>query len=131
MSWNDSHKYECTFINVDILDNHSVMLKSLAGSRLGIWVAHGEGKFNFPYEESRYHIPVRFSYSGYPANPNGSMYDAACIASPNGRHLAMMPHVEDSILPWQWAYYPRNRKGDEITPWIEAFVNARKWIQER
>jgi phosphoribosylformylglycinamidine synthase len=94
-------------------------------------VAHGEGKFNFPYEESRYHIPVRFSYSGYPANPNGSMYDAACIASPNGRHLAMMPHVEDSILPWQWAYYPRNRKGDEITPWIEAFVNARKWIQER
>lgn len=130
MSWNDSHKYECTFLTLDILENHSVMLQSLAGSRLGIWVAHGEGKFNFPDEESRYHIPARFSYSAYPGNPNGSVYDAACIASGDGRHLAIMPHLEDSILPWQWAYYPRERGSDEVTPWIEAFVNAREWIEE-
>ena len=96
MSWNDSHKFECTFVTVDIRENHSVMLGSLSGSRLGIWVAHGEGKFNFPYEESRYHIPAKFSYSSYPGNPNGSMYDAACIASEDGRHLAIMPHLEDS-----------------------------------
>ena len=128
MSWNDSHKYECTFVNVSILPNRSVMLASLAGSRLGIWVAHGEGKFNFPYGEEQYHIPAKFSYSRYPGNPNGSMYDAACIASADGRHLAMMPHLEDSVLPWQWPYYPDGRK-DEITPWVEAFVNARKWIE--
>jgi phosphoribosylformylglycinamidine synthase len=128
MSWNDSHKYECTFVNVDIRENHSVMLKSLAGSRLGIWSAHGEGKFNFPHEESKYHIPAKFSYSAYPGNPNGSQYDAACIASEDGRHLAIMPHLEDSVMPWQWANYPVDRVKDEVTPWIEAFVNARTWI---
>jgi len=131
MSWNDSHKYECTFVTLDIPENHSVMLGSLAGSRLGIWVAHGEGKFNFPYEESRYHIAARFSYSGYPGNPNGSMFDAACIASEDGRHLAIMPHLEDSVMPWQWAHYPEHRKSDEVTPWIEAFGNAREWIAKR
>lgn len=129
MSWNDSHKYECTFVNVDILENHSVMLKSLAGTRLGIWSAHGEGKFNFPHEESNYHIPAKFSYSAYPGNPNGSQFDAACVASEDGRHLAIMPHLEDSVMPWQWAHYPAGRDQDEVTPWIEAFVNAREWIR--
>ncbi len=129
MSWNDSHKYECAFVGLDILENHSVMLKSLAGSKLGIWVAHGEGKFNFPEGEHNYHIPAKFSYHGYPGNPNGSQFDAACIATADGRHLAIMPHLEDSVLPWQWAFYPEDRKLDETTPWIEAFVNAREWIQ--
>ena len=128
MSWNDSHKYECTFVNVTIQENISIMLGTLSGSRLGIWVAHGEGKINFPYEENRYLIPAKFSYNDYPGNPNGSMYDAAAICSENGRHLAIMPHLEDSVLPWQWAYYPVDRKGDQVTPWIEAFVNAKKWI---
>jgi phosphoribosylformylglycinamidine synthase len=128
MSWNDSNKFECTFVTVDIRENHSVMLGSLSGQRLGIWVAHGEGKFNFPYEESRYHIPARFSYSSYPGNPNGSMNDAACIASEDGRHLAIMPHLEDSVMPWQWAHYPVEHSQDEVTPWVEAFVNAREWI---
>ncbi|MEI6434792.1 MAG: phosphoribosylformylglycinamidine synthase [Bacteroidota bacterium] len=129
MSWNDSHKYECSFVGLDILENHSVMLKSLAGSKLGIWVAHGEGKFNFPGTEDQYHIPAKFSYHDYPGNPNGSQFDAACIASADGRHLAIMPHLEDSVLPWQWAWYPENRGNDEITPWIEAFVNAREWVR--
>ncbi|MCX6277857.1 MAG: phosphoribosylformylglycinamidine synthase [Bacteroidetes bacterium] len=129
MSWNDSHKYECSFVGLDILENHSVMLKSLAGSKLGIWVAHGEGKFNFPGTEDQYHIPAKFSYQDYPGNPNGSQFDAACIASADGRHLAIMPHLEDSVLPWQWAWYPENRSSDEITPWIEAFVNAREWVR--
>lgn len=131
MSWNDSHKYECAFVNVSIEENHSVMLRSLAGSRLGIWTAHGEGKFNFPEPEEAYHIPARYSYHGYPGNPNGSQYDAACIASEDGRHLAIMPHLEDSVLPWQWAHYPDDRREDEVTPWVEAFVNAREWIKEQ
>ncbi len=129
MSWNDSHKYECSFVGLDILENHSVMLRTLAGSKLGIWVAHGEGKFNFPENEEHYHIPAKFSYHDYPGNPNGSQFDAACIASADGRHLAIMPHLEDSVLPWQWAFYPEHRGSDEITPWIEAFVNAKEWIQ--
>jgi phosphoribosylformylglycinamidine synthase len=131
MSWNSSNKFECAFLGVDILPNHSVMLQSLAGSKLGIWVAHGEGKFNFPEPEESYHIPAKFSYHEYPGNPNGSQFDAACIASRDGRHLAIMPHLEDSILPWQWPFYPPDRTRDEITPWIEAFVNARKWIQNK
>jgi len=131
MSWNDSRKYECTFVGVTIRENRSIMLSTLAGSKLGIWVAHGEGKFNFPYDESHYHIPAKFSYDRYPGNPNGSQYGAACIASDDGRHLAIMPHLEDSILPWQWAHYPAIRTGDEVTPWIEAFVNAREWIERK
>ncbi|MBN1952171.1 MAG: phosphoribosylformylglycinamidine synthase [Bacteroidales bacterium] len=130
MSFNDSHKFESAFLNVDIPENTSVMLGSLAGSRLGIWVAHGEGKFNLPEPESSYHVALKYSYEQYPGNPNGSDYTVAGLCSADGRHLAMMPHLERAIYPWNWASYPSERKGDEITPWIEAFVNARKWIEE-
>lgn len=129
MLHNASDKFESCFVNVDVLPNRSVMLHSLAGSRLGIWVAHGEGRFDLPDEESAYDIPVKFSYNGYPGNPNGSLYDAAAISSRDGRHLAMMPHIERSLYPWQWPFYPEGRSADEITPWAEAFVNAREWIQ--
>lgn len=129
MLHNDSHKFESGFISVTIQPNHSVMLGSLAGSRLGIWVAHGEGKFSLPYAESEYNIPMKYSYDVYPANPNGSPFAAAAIVSRDGRHLAMMPHLERSLYPWNWAYYAEDRKGDEISPWIEAFVNARKWVE--
>ncbi|MFU8844852.1 MAG: phosphoribosylformylglycinamidine synthase subunit PurQ, partial [Bacteroidales bacterium] len=130
MLHNTSGKFESAFLNVEISENHSVMLKTLAGSRLGIWVAHGEGRFEFPYSEERYHIPVRYSYSDYPGNPNGSPFSAAGLCSSDGRHLVMMPHLERAVFPWQWAYYPEERKNDEITPWVEAFVNAREWIKQ-
>jgi phosphoribosylformylglycinamidine synthase len=129
MLHNDSHKFESHFVNVDILSNHAVMLSSLAGSRLGIWVAHGEGKFHLPYAQDKYHIPVKYSYSGYPANPNGSDYNTAALCSEDGRHLAIMPHLERSLFTWQWGYYPVQRKKEAVSPWIEAFVNARKWIE--
>jgi phosphoribosylformylglycinamidine synthase len=129
MQLNGSGKFESGFVNVDVLPNRSVMLSSLEGSRLGIWVAHGEGKFHLPYEESRYHIPVRYSYSGYPGNPNGSDYNAAALCSDNGRHLAIMPHLERSLFNWHWSYYPEERKTDHLSPWFDAFVNARKWIE--
>jgi len=129
MLHNDSHKFESGFVNVTIQPNNSVMLGSLAGSRLGIWIAHGEGKFGLPYAESEYNIPIKYSYDAYPANPNGSPFATAAIVSKDGRHLAMMPHLERSIYPWNWAYYAEDRKEDEISPWIEAFVNARKWVE--
>ena len=127
MLHNDSHKFESGFITLQIPENKSVMFSSLSGSKLGIWVAHGEGKFHLPGNESDYHIIAKYNRHGYPANPNGSDYDVAGICSADGRHLAMMPHLERAIFPWQCAWYPR--PNDEVTPWIEAFVNARKWIE--
>jgi phosphoribosylformylglycinamidine synthase len=105
------------------------MFGSLSGSKLGIWVAHGEGRFSLPYAEDKYNVVAKYNYSGYPANPNGSDFDIAGLASADGRHLAMMPHLERAIFPWQQANYPAERKADEVTPWIEAFVNARKWVE--
>ncbi|MEZ5083326.1 MAG: phosphoribosylformylglycinamidine synthase [Bacteroidales bacterium] len=131
MLHNASQKFESAFLTVTIEENNSVMLKSMAGSRLGIWVAHGEGKFDFPYEESTYQIPVKFSFDQYPGNPNGSQYNTAGLCSDDGRHLAMMPHLERAIFPWQWAHYPRERKGDQISPWVEAFENAREWVEKK
>lgn len=125
---NASGKFESIFLNVDILENHSVMLGSMIGKRLGIWVSHGEGKFNLPLAENEYHIPVKYSYNAYPGAPNNSDYHVAALASDDGRHLAIMPHLERSLYSWNWAYYPTNRKEDEVSPWIEAFVNAREWI---
>jgi phosphoribosylformylglycinamidine synthase len=127
---NASNKFESAFLGVEIPENHSVMLKTLAGTKLGIWVAHGEGRFKLPKQEKEYHIAMKYAYSEYPGNPNGCDYGVAGICSQDGRHLAIMPHLERSIFPWNWAYYPENRKDDEITPWIEAFVNARTWIIE-
>lgn len=131
MLHNDSHKFESAFLGLTIPENNSVMLGSLSGSKLGIWVAHGEGKFSLPEGEENYHIIAKYSYDTYPGNPNGSDYSVAGICSKDGRHLAMMPHLERSIFPWQNAYYPHRRHMDEVTPWIEAFVNAREWVERQ
>ncbi|MCK9617521.1 MAG: phosphoribosylformylglycinamidine synthase [Lentimicrobiaceae bacterium] len=132
MLHNESRKYESIFLTIDVLPNDSVLLKTLAGARLGIWVSHGEGKFSLPYVENEYHIPACYSYHDYPGNPNGSDYDVACLASADGRHLAIMPHFERAFLPWQWAEYPASRRlTDEISPWMEVFFNARKWVEEK
>ena len=131
MLHNNSHKFESGFVGLTIPENNSVMMGSLSGCKLGIWVAHGEGKFSLPETEDKYHIVAKYNYSGYPANPNGSDYDVAGICSADGRHLAMMPHLERAIFPWQCGWYPANRRYDEITPWIEAFVNARRWIEKQ
>lgn len=131
MKFNASHKFESQFLNVNVLENHSLMLHSLAGSRLGIWVAHGEGRFRFPYNETEYHIAMKYSYDEYPGNPNSSDFSVAGLCSADGRHLVMMPHIERAVFPWNWAYYPEDRKKDEISPWVEAFVNAREWIKKQ
>jgi phosphoribosylformylglycinamidine synthase len=126
---NKSGKFESAFLGVKILPNKSVMLGNMAGMELGIWVAHGEGRFILPDDESKYHIPMKFSAHTYPANPNGSDYDAAGLCSEDGRHLVIMPHLERAFFPWQCGYYPNERKNDDVTPWMKAFVNARRWIE--
>ncbi len=130
MHHNNSHKHESIFTSVKVQENNSVMLSSLAGSTLGVWVSHGEGKFNLPMGEEKYNIVAKYGYEGYPANPNGSDYNTAMLCDATGRHLVMMPHIERSIFQWNWANYPKDRN-DEVTPWEEAFVNARKWIENK
>lgn len=128
MLHNASHKFESIFVNVNVPENESVMFKSLSGKRLGVWVAHGEGKFQLPKPKEAYQIGMTYSYEGYPGNPNGSDYAVAGIVSEDGRHLAIMPHIERSLKPWNWPYYPSDKSSDEVSPWIEAFVNAYKWV---
>lgn len=132
MLHNNSHKFESQFLGLTIPQNNSVMFGTLSGMKLGVWVAHGEGKFHLPYAEDKYNVIAKYSYDAYPANPNGSDFSVAGICSEDGRHLAMMPHLERAIFPWQCGYYPQDRKQvDQVTPWIEAFVNARKWVEDK
>ena len=128
MLHNDSQKHESIFTSVTIQKNNSVMLSSFEGATLGVWVSHGEGKFNLPMPEEDYNIVSKYAYETYPANPNGSDYNTAMLCDKTGRHLVMMPHIERSTYPWNWAYYSKDRN-DEVSPWIEAFVNARKWVE--
>lgn len=128
MNHNASHKFESTFISVDIPQNNSVMFGSLSGSKLGVWVAHGEGRFTMPKAESEYNIVAKYAYDEYPGNPNGSDFSTAAVCSKDGRHLAIMPHPERAIFPWQCAYYPFENRKDDVTPWMEAFINAKNWV---
>jgi phosphoribosylformylglycinamidine synthase len=128
MTYNDSGKHESAFTSVKIQENNSVMLSSLAGTTLGVWISHGEGKFKLPYSEDKYHIVAKYGYANYPSNPNGSDFNTAMMCDKTGRHLVTMPHIERSTFQWNWSHYPEGRK-DEVSPWLEAFVNARKWIE--
>jgi len=126
---NESLKHESNFTSVTVQENNSIMLNSLAGTTLGVWISHGEGKFNLPLEESAYNIAAKYAYEGYPHNPNGSDYNVAMMNSKDGRHLVMMPHIERSIFQWNWANYPAHRQ-DEVSPWLEAFTNAYNWLSK-
>lgn len=130
MQHNDSGKFECQFTSVTIGFTSSIMMQGLEGSTLGIWAAHGEGKFHLPMEESQYQIPAKYHHKNYPANPNGSDFNAAMLCSEDGRHLVMMPHLERSTFPWNWAYYPQDRD-DIFSPWITAFENAKRWLNSK
>ena len=130
MTYNDSKKHESAFTSVKIQENNSVMLSSMAGATLGVWISHGEGKFKLPYEEDKYNIVAKYSYQEYPHNPNGSDFNTAMMCDKTGRHLVTMPHIERSTFQWNWAHYPEGRK-DEVSPWLEAFENAKKWIDSK
>jgi phosphoribosylformylglycinamidine synthase len=131
MHHNTSNKHESGFTSVTVQKNNSVMLSTLEGTTLGVWISHGEGKFKLPYSEEKYKIVAKYAYEGYPANPNGSDFNTAMMCDTTGRHLVMMPHIERSTFPWNWANYPDRGQKDEVSPWLEAFVNARKWIENK
>ena len=129
LTYNDSKKHESGFSSVKIQENNSIMMSSLAGSTLGVWISHGEGKFKLPLSEDHYNIVAKYGYDTYPANPNGSDFNTAMMSDKTGRHLVTMPHIERSTFQWNWPHYPEGRK-DDVSPWLEAFVNARKWIEK-
>ncbi|WP_299682217.1 phosphoribosylformylglycinamidine synthase [uncultured Dokdonia sp.] len=129
MTYNDSKKHESSFTSVTIGNTNSIMMSTLIGTTLGVWISHGEGKFNLPMEEWHYKIVAKYEYANYPANPNGSDYHTAMLCDVTGRHLVTMPHIERSIFPWNWAHYIDGRR-DQVSPWLEAFVNAREWIEQ-
>ena len=129
MVHNNSQKHESAFTSVKVQENNSVMLSTLAGSTLGVWISHGEGKFDLPYTEDQYNIVAKYGYEGYPHNPNGSDFNTAMMCDTTGRHLVMMPHIERSTFQWNWAHYPQGRK-DDVSPWLEAFINAKKWCEK-
>ena len=128
MHHNDSKKFECQFTAVTIQKNNSIMFENFENTTLGIWAAHGEGKFVFDKKENVYNIVGKYHKSSYPANPNGSSFDAAIVSSKDGRHVAMMPHLERSTYPFNWGYYPEDQRSNKISPWVYAFYNAYKWL---
>jgi phosphoribosylformylglycinamidine synthase len=131
MKHNAGGKFECHFLSIDVPENNSIMFKSLGGTRLGIWMAHGEGRFELPGKEEDYNIAARYTFGEFPGNPNGSDFAVAALSSKDGRHLAIMPHLERSLFPWNWAYYHESRKTDQVSPWLEAFINARNWVKSK
>lgn len=128
---NHSGKFESCFVNLTIPETNSVMFSSLVGSTLGVWCAHGEGRFEFDNPLDTYHVAARYTHNEYPYNPNGSPEGIAALTSADGRHLAIMPHPERSIYPQQCGFYPRDRRTDAVTPWMEAFANAYRWLAQR
>jgi phosphoribosylformylglycinamidine synthase len=139
---NRSGRFESRFSTVRIIKSPAIMLKGMEGSTLGIWIAHGEGRLYFPDEEIMHEVlnrdlaPIRFVDDNgeftetYPLNPNGSPLGITALSSPDGRHLAMMPHPERTFLKWQWPYMPAEwKKKVEASPWIKMFQNAREWCE--
>jgi phosphoribosylformylglycinamidine synthase len=141
---NKSGRFESRFATVKILENPSIMLKDMEDSILGVWIAHGEGLAYFPDKKILDEImdkklaPIRYVddegkfTEKYPFNPNGSPFGITALCTPDGRHLALMPHPERTFLKWQWAWMPEDMKMSlEASPWIKIFQNARQWCEGR
>mmetsp|Transcript_8863 Transcript_8863/g.13229 ORF Transcript_8863/g.13229 Transcript_8863/m.13229 type:complete len:1223 (-) Transcript_8863:255-3923(-) len=139
---NHSAKFESRFSNVKIVEGPAIMFKGMEGSSLGVWVAHGEGRFHFPNEGIHEKVmsnnlaPLRYCDDSneitqeYPFNPNGSPDGIAALCSEDGRHLAMMPHPERVFTTWQWPWVPEEWKDFKVGPWLQMFQNARKFCDQ-
>lgn len=139
---NNSERFESRWVNVKILESPAIMFCGMAGSVLGTWIAHGEGKLSIPEEKMVNDIKkkklITVAYvddngeqtEKYPMNPNGSVEGITGLCSPDGRHLAMMPHPERAFLKWQWSWMSEEFKSKDVSPWLKMFQNARKWCKE-
>jgi phosphoribosylformylglycinamidine synthase len=142
---NRSERFESRWIQVKIQPSPSVLLYGMEGSTLGVHIAHGEGQVRFPDPKildavrAKNLAPLVYVDSEdeptekYPFNPNGSVSGIAALCSPDGRHLAMMPHPERAFLPWQCHYWPPEWSDVdvEVSPWLKLFQNAREWCLQK
>ncbi|MDA8083829.1 MAG: phosphoribosylformylglycinamidine synthase [Nitrospiraceae bacterium] len=139
---NVSGRFESRFVSLRIQKSPAIMFREMEDAVLGVWVAHGEGLAYFPDPEIRQKVlseglaPARYADDAgmptetYPFNPNGSPGGIAALCSPDGRHLAIMPHPERAFLTWQWAWMPEDLKRDlKASPWLRMFQNAREWCE--
>ena len=138
---NASRKFESRWLSVSVLESPAKLLAGMAGATLGVWVAHGEGRAHFPDADVERAVfdgglaPIRYAddagepTDAYPFCPNGAARGAAALCSPCGKHLAMMPHPERCVLPWQWPYKPPDLPGLEAaSPWMKLFQNAKTFL---
>ncbi len=140
---NISGRFESRWSTVKVLPNNSIMLKNMENLVFGIHVDHGEGHLHFPDPDIQNKVlqdqlaPIVYvdddnkSTEKYPFNPNGSPGGLAALCSPDGRHLAMMPHPERTFLPWQTHWLPEEMKTIEASPWLQMFRNAFEWCIEK
>lgn len=138
---NVSERFESRFPTVHIRVSPSIMFRGMEGSTLGVWVSHGEGRLHVEHGVLERIIangqaPLRYvdhhnsTTTAYPDNPNGSPAGIAALCSEDGRHLAMMPHPERTVLKWQWPWMPKKFEGLAESPWLQMFRNAHKWCVE-
>jgi len=145
---NASRKFESRWATVRIDTSPSVLLRGMEGSVLGVWVAHGEGRCHFPdasvkrVVDEKHLAPLRYAddagaaTDAYPFCPNGSTDGIAGLCSPDGRHLAIMPHPERAVRSWQWPWTNDaiadvcRRRPDSFSPWLRLFQNAATFLDE-
>jgi len=136
---NISKRFESRWTTLKVQESTSILMRGMEGLVFGIHVDHGEGRLHFPDKKLREQAvaegwtPVVYTDDDgeatekYPFNPNGSPLGLAGLCSPDGRHLAMMPHPERTFLPWQCHYLPQDMKHLEVSPWMKMFQNAYDW----
>jgi len=139
---NESARFESRWVNLKVEKSKSMWFKGMEGSVLGMWSAHGEGKFEFPNAahltrvEKEGLVALRYvdddglPTESYPFNPNGSPNGIASLCTGDGRHLALMPHPERSVLKWQLPWMPNDwdKSGNQAAPWLQMFINARRFV---
>jgi len=132
---NQSERFEARLSMVEVLPSPSLFFQDMAGSRMPIAVAHGEGFANFKHRGDAQHAIAAmrfvdnagFATEVYPANPNGSPGGLTAVTSSDGRFTAMMPHPERVFRNVQMSFTP----GDvsEFSPWLRMWQNARRWLK--
>jgi phosphoribosylformylglycinamidine synthase len=135
---NRSEQFEARLSLVEVLESPSVLLRGMAGSRLPIAVAHGEGRAEFAGPEQRAALEARALVAArfvdhhgraterYPENPNGSPGGITAVTTPDGRVTILMPHPERVFRTVQLSWHPPGTSDDG--PWMRMFRNARAWV---
>jgi len=131
---NRSEQFEARLLQVEVLDSPSLFMRDMAGSKLPLVMAHGEGRavFDTPEQQKqaaaclRYLAPNGSPAASYPANPNGSPQGLTGFTTADGRFSIMMPHPERLFRSVQYSWKPEG--WGEDGPWLRMFRNARRWV---